>query len=55
MLKKVKIVLLLIAMTILVGCGDAGNAVDTIGGKVVDGYISKATVFIDMNNDGNIL
>ena len=53
MLKRVKIVLLLIAMTILVGCGDAGNAVDTIGGKVVDGYISKATVFIDMNNDGN--
>lgn len=41
----------------IAGCGGGGSSVDSsesaeIGGKIIDGYVSGATVFLDLDFDG---
>lgn len=59
--KHIKTLLATIIVTSLAACGgsggsssDGGNASTTLTGKVIDGYISGATVFLDLNFNGKL-
>ncbi|WP_298443823.1 hypothetical protein [uncultured Ferrimonas sp.] len=58
MTTMIKRILPLAIAAALVGCGGGGGGSDTPAaaamGKVIDGYVSGATVFLDMNGNGQL-
>ena len=52
---KVALTLTAVAAAVLVACGGGGSSGGgsaSASGKVIDGYVSGATVFVDLNNNG---
>lgn len=49
---------LLLAASFMIGCSDSSgpstpiNSTASVKGKVIDGYVSGATIFLDINNNG---
>ncbi|PMJ98741.1 hypothetical protein, partial [Vibrio sp. 10N.261.55.A7] len=55
---QAKIVLIVLASSVLYGCGDsssvAKNELSSLNGKAIDGYIEGAMVFLDLNYNGEV-